>query len=63
MEIKDNGTGLPIGEDGRPTVVRKLIDRAAVLQGRLKVESKAGSGTLLRLEVKRANLVANKAKA
>lgn len=63
MEIKDNGTGLPIGEDGRPTVVRKLVDRAAVLEGRLKVESKAGNGTLLRLEVKRANLITSKAAA
>jgi len=63
MEISDNGVGLPAGEDSRPAAVRKLVDRAAVLEGRLKVESKPGNGTLLRLEVKRVNLVASKAAA
>ncbi|MBK1827745.1 sensor histidine kinase [Haloferula rosea] len=63
MEVKDNGIGLPTGENSRPAAVRKLVDRAAVLEGRLKVESKPGNGTLLRLEVKRANLIASKAVA
>lgn len=63
MEIKDNGVGLPTDENDRPAAVRKLVDRAAVLEGRLKVESKPGNGTLLRLDVKRANLIASRSPA
>lgn len=63
MEIQDNGIGLPTDESDRPAAVRKLLDRAAVLEGRLKVESKPGNGTLLRLEVKRSNLLISKSVA
>ena len=63
VTIRDNGKGLPVGKDSRPAPVRKLIDRAAVLDGALHVESSPGKGTLLRLAVKRVNLVVNKAAA
>ncbi len=61
MEISDDGVGLPVDENARPAAVRKLADRAAVLQGRLEVNSKQGRGTSLRLEVKRSNLTTQKA--
>lgn len=56
MEIEDNGIGLPVDETGTPAAVRKLADRAAVLEGRLEVNSKQGRGTSLHLEVKRSIL-------
>ena len=40
--------------------VKKLSDRARVLEGNLHVESKPGAGTTLRLSVKRTNLMATK---
>lgn len=63
MEVADNGVGLPRDKDARPAAVRKLTDRAAVLDGELEIESTPGHGTLLRLAVKRSNLVASKAAA
>lgn len=60
MEIQDNGIGLPEGDEERPASVRKLTDRAAVLHGDLHVESTSTQGTLLRLAVKRSNLIAIK---
>ena len=63
MEVEDNGIGLPVDAAGQAAAVRKLTDRAAVLNGRLGVESQPGNGTALRLEVKRSNLVASKAAA
>lgn len=63
MEITDNGIGLPVDDNQRPAAVRKLADRAAVLEGRLEVNSKQGRGTSLRLEVKRTNLTAAKSPA
>ncbi len=60
MEISDNGVGLPVDKDSRPAAVRKLADRAAVLEGRLEVNSKKGRGTSLRLEVKRSSLTSAK---
>ncbi len=63
MEVRDNGKGLPVGKNERPKAVRKLTDRAKVLDGTLQIESSPGEGTLLRLAVKRANLLANKAAA
>ena len=42
------------------TAVKKLSDRARVLEGSLEVESTPGKGTTLRLSVKRINLMANK---
>ncbi|MCH7226511.1 histidine kinase [Haloferula sp. A504] len=56
MEVEDNGIGLPVDESGTPAAVRKLADRAAVLEGRLEVNSKQGQGTSLHLEVKRSIL-------
>lgn len=63
MEVTDNGVGLPLDPDGRPAPGRKLTDRAAVLDGVLKVDSSPGQGTRLRLEVKRSNLIESKAAA
>ncbi|MBB5351265.1 signal transduction histidine kinase [Haloferula luteola] len=63
MEVEDDGIGLPLDEAGKAAAVRKLTARAAVLDGRFNVDSAPGKGTRLRLEVKRANLLANKAAA
>lgn len=63
MEVEDNGIGLPVDAIGKAAAVRKLTDRAEVLEGRLTVESQPNQGTSLRLEVKRSNLVASKAAA
>jgi signal transduction histidine kinase len=56
MEIEDDGIGLPTGKVERPASVRKLTERAQVLEGQLKVTSKPDCGTQLRLEVKRTSL-------
>ncbi|MEP4079105.1 discoidin domain-containing protein [Haloferula sp.] len=60
MEVRDNGVGLKRDKDNNPIVGRKLTDRAGVLEGLLQVESEPGEGTVLRLAVKRASLVATK---
>ena len=60
MEVRDNGVGLSRDRDNKPMIGRKLTDRAGVLEGLLQVESEPGEGTVLRLAVKRANLVATK---
>jgi signal transduction histidine kinase len=58
LEVKDNGVGLPADGDSRQASVRKLQDRAHVLEGDLQIESATGTGTLLRLVVKRSSLLA-----
>ena len=63
MEVADDGIGLPVDKAGKAAAVKKLSDRASVLDGRLTVNSATGMGTTLRLEVKRANLLATKAAA
>ena len=63
MEVCDNGVGLPRNEDDQMAAVKKLTDRARVLEGTLHVESKPGAGTTLRLSVKRTSLMATKATA
>lgn len=55
LEIIDNGVGLPM-EDRKPATVRKLQDRARVLDGLLQVVSAQGDGTRIRLFVKRSHL-------
>ncbi|TAE75893.1 MAG: hypothetical protein EAZ84_08495 [Verrucomicrobia bacterium] len=60
LEVSDNGIGLPRREGEQVTAVKKLSDRARVLDGELHVESTPGAGTTLRLSVKRANLMATK---
>ena len=50
--------GLPVREDSRQAAVRKLQERARVLEGDLHIESTSESGTLLRLAVKRSHLLA-----
>jgi signal transduction histidine kinase len=60
LEVADNGVGLPRGEGDELAAVKKLSDRARVLEGNLHVESKPGAGTTLRLSVKRTNLMATK---
>ncbi len=60
MEVCDNGIGLPRGEDEQVAAVKKLNDRARVLEGSLQVESSPGAGTTLRLSVKRSSLMATK---
>jgi signal transduction histidine kinase len=58
MEVEDNGVGLPVDAVGQPKGVRKLTDRAAVLEGRLRIESQKNRGTHLHLRVRRSNLIA-----
>lgn len=60
LEVSDNGIGLPRGEGEEMAAVKKLTDRARVLEGNLHVESAPGAGTTLRLSVKRTNLMATK---
>ncbi len=63
MEVADNGRGLPMDDDGKPRGVAKINDRARVLEGSLHIESAPGTGTTLRLTVKRSNLIARKVAA
>jgi signal transduction histidine kinase len=56
MEIRDNGAGLPTDERGQTVTVRKLDDRARVLQGALSITSPEDGGTCVRLLVHRSNL-------
>ncbi|HEY8933455.1 MAG TPA: histidine kinase [Rariglobus sp.] len=58
LEVRDDGVGLPVREDSRQAAVRKLQERARVLEGDLHIESTSESGTLLRLAVKRSHLLA-----
>lgn len=58
LEVSDDGVGLPVKGDERTATVHKLQERARVLDGQLEIESTSGTGTLLRLVVKRANLIA-----
>ncbi len=60
LEVADNGVGLPRGEGDQMAAVKKLSDRARVLEGNLHVDSTPGAGTTLRLTVKRTNLMATK---
>lgn len=55
LEITDNGIGLPVA-DRKVASVRKLQDRARVLDGLLQVVSGQGDGTRIRLFVKRSHL-------
>ncbi len=63
MEVSDNGVGLPRDAEDQMAAVKKLTDRATVLDGSLHVESSPGAGTTLRLSVKRTSLMATKATA
>jgi len=58
LEVRDDGIGLPPEGDARTGTVQKLQERARVLEGQLQVESQTGVGTLLRLVVRRAHLIA-----
>ncbi|MEO5715263.1 MAG: histidine kinase [Luteolibacter sp.] len=59
LEILDNGVGLPLDDAQCPTAVRKLEDRARVLEGLLQIASSKESGTTIRLLVKRSHLTAH----
>jgi signal transduction histidine kinase len=61
MEIRDNGIGLPCDADQKPVPVRKLTDRARVLDGELTIDSSKEVGTTIRLFVKRTHLNSNPA--
>lgn len=60
LEVCDNGIGLPRDDGDQMAAVKKISDRARVLDGSLHVESAPGSGTTLRLSVKRTNLMATR---
>ncbi|OYU99272.1 MAG: hypothetical protein CFE26_25960, partial [Verrucomicrobiales bacterium VVV1] len=57
-EVSDDGVGLPENSSTRISGVQKLEERARVLEGQLQIESQNGVGTLLRLVVRRAHLIA-----
>ncbi|MEO7100565.1 MAG: histidine kinase [Luteolibacter sp.] len=59
LEILDNGIGLPTDEQQSPAAVRKLEDRARVLEGLLQIVSSKENGTQIRLLVKRSHLTAH----
>jgi signal transduction histidine kinase len=59
MEILDNGVGLPMNDQESPAAVRKLEDRARVLEGLLQIASSKETGTRIRLLVKRSHLTAH----
>lgn len=59
LEILDNGIGLPMCNTPDRASVRKLEDRARVLDGLLEVISSKESGTQIRLFVKRSHLTAH----
>ncbi len=59
LEILDNGVGLPMNEELNPATIRKLEERARVLEGQLQVASSKEKGTKIRLFVKRSHLTAN----
>jgi len=61
LEILDNGVGLPMGKEARPTSVNKLEDRARVLDGLLQIASSQETGTRIRLFVKRSHLTTHPA--
>lgn len=56
LEILDNGIGLPVDPQLCPAGVRKLEDRARVLDGLLQVASSRETGTRILLFVKRSHL-------
>lgn len=61
LEVTDNGHGLPkITKDGKVITkpVRKLDERARVLEGELVMSSELGKGTRVLLIVKRSQLMA-----
>jgi signal transduction histidine kinase len=61
LEVVDNGQGLPmIVENDKQVLVpvRKLNERARVLEGKLDMRSKKGEGTHILLTVKRSLLIA-----
>jgi signal transduction histidine kinase len=59
LEILDNGVGLPMSDTENPAPVRKLEDRARVLEGLLQVISSKDTGTRIRLLVKRSHLTSH----
>lgn len=59
LEILDNGIGLPSSNTPDRPSVRKLEDRARVLDGLLEVISSKDRGTQIRLLVKRSHLTAH----
>jgi signal transduction histidine kinase len=61
LEVVDNGQGLPkVMENGKEIIkpVRKLDERARVLEGHLSVSSEPGMGTRTLLTVRRSLLIA-----
>ena len=56
MEILDDGIGLPLDEKNLPLKVRKLEERARVLEGSLQIASSKETGTRILLLVKRSHL-------
>ncbi len=59
LEIFDNGIGIPMSDQESPAAVRKLEDRARVLEGLLQIASSKETGTQIRLLVKRSHLTAH----
>ncbi len=61
LEVIDNGQGLPMEDRGGtqvPRIVRKLDERARVLEGNLEMKSERDKGTKVLLTVRRSLLIA-----
>ena len=56
LEISDNGIGIPLSAEARPTAISKLEERARVLNGQMQISSSKETGTIIRLLVTRASL-------
>lgn len=66
LEVIDNGRGIPTeNQDGAevPRLIRKLDERARVLEGDFKMKSDKDTGTRVLLTVKRSHLIASQATA
>jgi signal transduction histidine kinase len=56
IEIIDNGIGIPVTAEGLPTTVKKLEDRARLLNGQLQITSSKETGSRIQLLIKCSNL-------
>jgi signal transduction histidine kinase len=59
LEVQDNGIGIPTDPSANLLAVRKLEERARILDGHLKIASSEQTGTQICLLVKRSHLIAH----
>ena len=51
LEVRDDGAGFDTSADGRGTGIRAMRERALLVGARLRIESRPGDGTAVRLSV------------